>query len=263
MIEIAGLHIYPLKGGRGISLERMALDSIGPLEDRRWMMVDPDGSLVTQREIAQLCQIVAQPLEGGLRLEGPGRAAIEVPFPRQDRGRLTVRVWNDLVPAVDAGEPAAQWCSAQLGAPLRLVRLAHGANRRTDPSYDPIGGQVSFADGYPILLAGEASLADLNARLPIPLPMNRFRPNIVVRGSGPFAEDGWTRFGVNGIPFDAVKPCARCVVTTTDQQTGERGVEPLRTMARFRKRAAGVMFGVNVVHRGVGEVRVGDEIIRE
>jgi hypothetical protein len=260
MIEIASLHIYPLKGGRGISRPEIRLDQRGPEHDRRWMVVDPDGNLVTQREIADLCRVTALPTATGLRLEAPLVGALEVPDPPETDSHLTVRVWNDRVEAHDAGADAARWCTGFLGAPVRLVHLASRATRRTDPDYDPIGSPVGFADGYPILLAGEASLAGLNARLEVPLPMNRFRPNIVVRGSEPFAEDGWRRFWVNGIPFDNVKPCARCVVTTTDQESAERGVEPLKTLASFRKRGSGVMFGVNVVHRATGTVAVGQPI---
>ena len=260
MIEIAGLNIYPLKGARGIALDRLTLDPIGPVDDRRWMMVDPGGNLVTQREIAALCRIGARPVAGGLVLDGPGSAPLEVPVPAEDQDHLTVRVWDDTVLANDAGDRAAEWCSSQLEAPLRLVHLSARANRRTDSDYDPIGGLVSFADGYPILVASETSLADLNRRLEVSLPMNRFRPNIVVRGSEPFAEDGWKRFWVGGLPFDVVKPCARCVVTTTDQQSGERSVEPLRMLATFRRRGSGVMFGMNVVHRDIGEIGVGQEV---
>jgi hypothetical protein len=260
MIEIASLHVYPLKGARGISLDEVSLDGIGPEHDRRWMLVDPESNLVTQREIAALCQIVARPAGGRLVLEAPGETGLAVPTPAEPGDHLTVRVWDDSVEALDAGPEAARWCTAFLGAPVRLVHLAGRANRRTDPDYDPIGGLVGFADGFPILIAGEASLADLNRRLEVPLPMNRFRPNIVVRGSEAFAEDGWKRFWVNGIAFDVVKPCARCMVTTTDQQSGERGMEPLRTLATFRKRGSGVAFGMNVVHRGSGCIAVGQEV---
>lgn len=260
MIAVASLHVYPLKGARGITLDRMGLDRIGPEHDRRWMVVDPEGNLVTQREIAALCQVTARPSPAGLVLEAPDRPGIEVPTPRATSNRLTVRVWHDMVEALDAGPDASRWCAAFLGAPVRLVHLSDTANRRTDAAYDPIGGAVGFADGFPILLAAEASLGELNRRLDTPLPMNRFRPNIVVRGSEPFAEDGWKRFWVNGIAFDVVKPCARCVVPTTDQTSGRRGVEPLKTLATFRKRGSAVMFGMNAVHRATGTIAAGDRL---
>jgi uncharacterized protein len=176
---------------------------------------------------------------------------------------VTVRVWNDQCAAADAGDGAARWLSAALGRPVRLVWMPDGADRRTDPDYDPLGARVSFADGYPALLAGEASLAALNARLAVPLPMERFRPNVVVTGEAAFGEDTWRRFHIGAVPFDAVKPCARCAVTTIDQDTAERGPEPLRTLATFRRGPSGVLFGMNVVHRGGGVLRVGDPVTVE
>src|SRR5690606_10246558 len=143
-----------------------------------------------------------------------------------------------------------------LGADVRLVYIPDDADRRTDPGYDPIGAPVSFADGDPVLLISEEALTHLNGRLDTPLPMNRVRPNVVTTGSAPLAEDTWRAFSIAGIPFEGVKLCARCVVTTTDQDTGERGKEPLTTLAKFRKIGSGVMFGMNVVHRNTGVLRV-------
>jgi hypothetical protein len=260
MIEVSALTIYPLKGGRGIPVTELPIDPIGPRNDRRWVVVDADGVQVTQREIARLCQIVARPDDGRLRLGAPYAPTIEVPVPGPGEARRTVRIWDDQVEAVDAGDIAAQWLARFLGADVRLAFCPETTARRTDSDYDPIGSPVSFADGYPLLLISEASLADLNGRLPAPLPMNRFRPNLVVRGTEPFAEDGWRRFTVGSIAFDVVKPCARCVVTTTDQDTGERSPEPLRTLARFRRRGNGVQFGMNVVHRATGTIKVGDPV---
>lgn len=260
MIKVTALHVYPLKGGRGIEVDRIELDRFGPRNDRRWMVVDPDGSLVTQREFGRLCQVGATPDADSLVLSAPGRSPLPVPRPPAGAPTRRVRVWDDHVGAVDVGDDAAGWISEFLGAPTRLVFCPDDADRRTDPDYDAIGSPVSFADGYPLLVASEASLADLNARLDTPLPMNRFRPNLVVSGVDAFGEDGWRRFEVAGIPFDGVKLCARCPVTTTDQETGQRAQEPLRTMASFRKRNGGVMFGMNAVHRATGPIRVGDVV---
>ncbi len=260
MIRITSLHIYPLKGGRGIAVDQFDLDRFGPRDDRRWMVVDPDGALVTQREFGRLCQVGAVPETASLRLTAPGQSPLTVPRPRTGATTRVVRVWDDHVGAVDLGDEAAQWLTGFLGAPTRLVYCPDDAERTTDPDYDAVGSPVSFADGYPVLVVSEASLADLNTRLAAPLPMNRFRPNIVVTGVEPFGEDGWRRFEVAGIPFDGVKLCARCPVPTTDQDTGERAPEPLRTMATFRKRNGGVMFGMNAVHRALGPIRVGDQV---
>jgi uncharacterized protein YcbX len=262
MIRITHLNIYPLKSGAGIAVDRFDLDRFGPANDRRWMVVDPDGVLVTQREIVALRQVAATPNPERLTLQAPGREALDVP--RDDRApRRTVRVWDDQVEVVDAGDPAAQWLSDFLGRAVRLTYFPSWATRRTSRDYDPIGSDVGFADGYPILVVGQASLDDLNLRLATPLPMNRFRPNVVVSGTAPWEEDQWRRFSNGPVAFDAVKPCARCVMTTTDHDTGERASEPLRTLATFRKQGAGVMFGMNVVHRGPGTLRVGDTLTIE
>ena len=260
MIEISALNVYPLKGGRGVSLSEVAIGQFGPRDDRRWMVVDANGTFVSQREVARLCQVVATVDDSGLRLSAPYAPTTSIERPSETEPRRPVRVWNDQVDAIDAGDPAAAWFTAFLSIPSRLVYIPDTTYRRTDPGYDPIGSAVSFADGYPILLVGERSLEDLNTRLAAPLPMNRFRPNVVVTGIEPFEEDRWREFEIGGIQFDAVKPCARCMVTTTDQETGERSHEPLKTLATFRKRGSGVMFGVNVVHRGMGVIRVGDPV---
>jgi MOSC domain-containing protein len=260
MIEVSGLTVYPLKGGRGISIAELSIDSIGPRHDRRWVVVDAAGVHVTQRDVARLCQVVARPDGPLLRLSAPYAPTLEVLTPKAESPRRRIQVWDDGVDAIDAGDEAARWISDFLGAAVRLVHCPDPTNRRTDSDYDPIGSPVSFADGYPLLLVSEASLADLNGRLALPLPMNRFRPNLVVRGTEPFAEDAWRRFTIRGIRFDVVKPCARCLVTTTDQDLAVRGHEPLRTLATYRKRGEGVMFGMNVVHRGTGTITVGDQV---
>jgi hypothetical protein len=158
-------------------------------------------------------------------------------------------------------EPAAHaWFSRYLGFDCRLVYMDEAAHRPVDPQYAPEGREVSFADGYPLLLTAEASLADLNARLDAPVPMNRFRPNLVVAGGMAFAEDGWSRVRIGAVPFQVVKPCARCVVTTIDPQTAAQGKEPLRTLSRFRRRQGKVFFGENLIPEQPGIVRVGDPV---
>ncbi len=262
MIHITNLHIYPLKSGAGIAVDQFDLDRFGPENDRRWMVVDTDNALLTQRELVALRLVTATPSANQLTLGAPGFDDLTIA--RDDQApRRTVQVWNDSVEAVDSGDRAAEWLSEFLGQAVRLAYMPSWAIRRTSPDYDPIGANVGFADGYPILVVGQASLGDLNQRLDTPLPMNRFRPNVVVTGTSPYEEDRWLRFTSNGVSFDAVKPCARCAITTTDQVTGERAQEPLRTLATFRKLGSGVMFGMNVVHRGPGTLRVGDGLTIE
>jgi len=260
MIVVSSLVVYPLKGGRGISCPAVALDHFGPRFDRRWMVVEPAGTFLTQREAPRLCLVSARPIDGGLRLEAPGAEPCELAALDRGSSRRMVRIWSDRTGAFDCGDGAARWCSAWLGRECRLVQLPEAASRRTDPDYDPAGSPVAFADGYPMLLIGEASLDDLNRRLQHPVPMNRFRPNVVVRGSEPFAEDGWRHFRIGEVRLEAVKPCARCTVPTVDQATSDTGKEPLTTLATFRKRGSGVLFGVNVVHRNRGTLAVGDPV---
>jgi uncharacterized protein YcbX len=173
---------------------------------------------------------------------------------------IATQVWEDSLAVVAPDHKADDWFSNYLGHEAMLAYMPSSVMRPVDAQYAPDGGRASFADGFPFLLVGEASLADLNARLATPVPMNRFRPNLVVSGSLPFAEDAWRHVTIGGIPMQVVKPCARCVVTTTDQVTLERGHEPLRTLATFRRQEGKVMFGQNVVHYGTGMLRVGDRV---
>jgi uncharacterized protein YcbX len=170
-------------------------------------------------------------------------------------------VWDDSCEATWVGERAAAWFTQFLGSACSLVHMAEQVVRPADPAFAPPESRVSFADGFPFLLISEESLADLNGRLADPLPMNRFRPNLIVAGGEPYAEDGWKEIQIGGVSLKVVKPCGRCVVTTTDQSTGERGQEPLRTLATYRRRDGLVMFGQNVVHERPGRLRLGDRVL--
>jgi hypothetical protein len=204
---------------------------------------------------------------GCLELAAPGRAPLQVPLaddgvPRA--GAVTacdVVIWNDTVAAVDAGDEAAEWLHGAVGESARLVFMPDGAHRAVNARYGAPGDHVSFADAYPYLVISTASLDDLNARLPKPVPMDRFRPNLVVTGCAPYAEDGWRRVRIGPVVFRLVKPCIRCTVPTIDQATGAPdGPEPLRTLAGYRNGEDGVRFGMNVIAEGEGLVRAGDEV---
>jgi uncharacterized protein YcbX len=179
-----------------------------------------------------------------------------------DGSRTRVRIWRDHVQVADQGAAAADWLSTFLEYPCRLVRLPEDVVRPVDPEFATrADDQVGLADGFPVLLISEESLADLNRRLAAPLPMNRFRPNVVVSGAGvPFAEDTWREIQIGEVRFSLVKACARCITTTTDQRTAERGVEPLATLASYRRVPRGVLFGQNLVHAGPGRIAVGDPL---
>jgi uncharacterized protein YcbX len=255
--RVAGLHVYPVKSCGGTDLERAEVDGLGILHDRRWMIVDGHGRFLSQRTVPLLATIRVTLGPGRLVLAAPGRSTLDLaPIPT---GVATepVTVWRDTVAALPMGAEAAEWLTSLLGFPARLVRLAPETRRAA--KRDPAGTRprISFADAYSFLVVSRESLDELNARLEVPLPMNRFRPNIVLEGAGPFAEDGWTRVRIGPVELDMAGRCARCATTTTDQETGARGVEPLRTLATFRREGAEVMFGQNANHRGTGEIAVG------
>jgi uncharacterized protein YcbX len=256
--RIASLHVYPLKSCRGIDVDSFRLADTGPEWDRRWMIVTPAGIFITQRSHPAMATI-AVALEGGmLRLTTAGRPPLEV---SADHGGKSwpVVVWKSACLGIDAGDAAAAWLSDVLGEPLRLVRQDPVKPRHANPQYagpDPV--PVSFADAYPILMISRASLEELNRRLPAPIPMTRFRPNVVIDGVEAHAEDAMTRFRAGPVVLRGIKRSDRCPITTTDQLSGERDPrqEPLRTLATYRHDYVlkGVVFGQNcVVEAGVGE----------
>ncbi len=259
-IRLTGLNIYPIKAARGIPLDKSAVDEFGLRYDRRWMVVDESGGFLSQRSHPRLALIVPSIRDGTLQVDAPGMPTLQTALHPNATLATSVTVWDDTCLATWVGDRAAEWFSDFLGSPCSLVYMADQVVRSADPAFAPPGVRVSFADGFPFLMISEESLADLNRRLADPLPMNRFRPNLVVGGGEPYAEDGGGRIEIGSIRLQVVKPCARCLVTTTDQATGERGKEPLRTLATYRKVAGEVMFGQNVVHEAPGRLRVGDEV---
>lgn len=247
---ITALNIYPVKSCAGTAVPRARLTATGFEHDRQWMIVRPDGRFVTQREMPRLALIRPEVGTGTLHLSAPGLERLTLNS--EDNGvRTRVVVWRDECDAIDAGEQAAQWLEQFLGATLRLVRFDPGRKRASDTAWTgTIEALNQFSDGFPWLLISEASLDALNARLERPLPMNRFRPNIVVAGIAPFEEDALQSLSNERVMLRPVKPCTRCAITTTSQERGERdGNEPLRTLRTFRfdARLRGVTFGQNVV----------------
>lgn len=262
-MHISSLNIYPIKGCRGHSVATTAIEPLGIVGDRRLMLVDASGRFVSQREEPLLATITPE-LEGTrltVRVAGATPLALEI-----DPGGalIDVRLWRDEFRATDQGERAAAWFADVLGTALRLVWFGPHSSRPIDPTYSPgPDAQTAFTDGYPVLAVTEASLADLNTRLVDAVPMARFRPNLAVQGGAAWSEDAWHVVTIGGVTFDAVKPCARCVVTTADQQTGARDSrqEPLRTLASFRTvPGLGVIFGQNLVARASGRLSVGDTV---
>jgi uncharacterized protein len=260
-VRLAGLNIYPIKSARGIALEQSEVDSFGLRYDRRWMVVNPSGEFLSQRTHPRLALIAPAIGDGILRIAAPGMPPLDLPLHSVGPARSRVAVWRDVCAASWVGDEPAGWLSEFLGSACGLVYMPDRVVRPADPEFAPAGTRVSFADGFPFLLISEESLADLNQRLPAHLPMNRFRSNLVVAGGEPYAEDGWHQIAIGEIPMRVVKPCARCVVTTTDQTTGERGKEPLRTLATYRRQGDEVMFGQNVVHGKQGTLRLDDPVV--
>lgn len=257
-MHIASLHVYPVKGARGISLDQADLLASGIRHDRRFMVVDANGTFLTQREEPRLALVEVAVTEERLALHVAGSSAtIDLPPLARERARRHVRVWDDEVAAVDVGGASAELFSDLIGRRCSLVFMPPDVVRPVDPAYARPGDRVGFADGFPVLVASLASLADLNARLvqnrASPSPMDRFRPNIVVEGGEPFAEEGATAArielggGTGTVRLRMPKRCARCQVTTVDQRTAETGKEPLRTLASYRTVANKVNFAMNAI----------------
>ena len=273
MLRISQLTIYPIKSMSGITVDRARVTDRGLEHDRRWMLIDRDNSFLTQREFPAMALMKVELTPEGLRVRHPLQPVpLTIPFPSQtDAGTsdgtptgtssTIVRIWDDTCPARFVSGEADDWFSSALNTNCRLVYMPDETARITDQNYAPEGSITSFADGYPFLLIGQASLDELNGRLDQPLPMDRFRPNIVFTGGSPYQEDSLQAFSIRNIRFRGVKLCARCKITTIDQATARQGKEPLRTLARYRARDNKVLFGQNLVHEGTGELAVGDELV--
>lgn len=261
-MRVASLHVYPVKSCRGIALQRASVLARGIEHDRRWMLIDAAGVFVTQREAPALARIDVVLGGDGVVLSAWGHGEVRVPLrPSPDAPRRAVRIWKTEIVAIDCGDAAARWLSTWVGAPVRLVFMPDDATRAVSPEHARPGDVVGFADGFPLLLAATASLADLNDRLQGPVPMDRFRPNLVVSGGAPWDEDGWARVQIGGVALRVAKPCGRCTLITIDQGTGERtGAEPLRTLASFRQREGSALFGQNLIPDAPGWLAVGDAL---
>jgi uncharacterized protein len=267
LVHVSALARYPVKSCRGAWVEAAVVEPWGLRGDRRWMITEPDGAFVTARALPRLVLVEPVPDEHGLTLHAAGREPLRVPTP-VDAPLADVQVWRDQVKAMIAGEDAADWLSAVIGAPLQLVYLDDPLRRPVDPGFGVPGDVVTFADGFPLLGTTDASLAALNDLIAAgpnaaegPVDMRRFRPNVVIAGTAPWAEDDWTELRIGEARFRAAKPCSRCVLTTVDPDTGERGKEPLATLARHRRIGKMIVFGMNLVPDNPGaSVHVGDVV---
>jgi uncharacterized protein YcbX len=261
-MHLSQINIYPIKSLKGISLTEAMIGDRGLQYDRRWMITDKSGKFFTQRELPKMATITVSIAEDGLRLSAPGAPDVTVEFKPEDGRETSVTIWNDEPQALVYRNGINDWLSRVLETECQLVHMADEHRRSVEPDRAINDDIVSFADAYPFLVISEASLEDLNSKLEEQLPMNRFRPNLVVSGATPIDEHNWRKFSVGKNIFYGVKPCKRCVMTTIDQDSGEfTGKEPLKTLATYRGVPGGVIFGENLLAENPGGVvRVGDEI---
>ncbi len=282
-MRISEINIYPIKSLKGISVESAVIERHGLQYDRRWLLLDANGTFMTQREVPKMATVSVAIRENGLLVTADGITAMVVPFDPQNGEEIVAEVWGTKSRAIAYGGGVDAWFSQVLGLDCKLAYMPDDAGREVNELFNAGEDVVSFADGYPQLLIGEASLADLNRKLEeanksvgAPLLMNRFRPNIVVDSTEAFAEDDWKRIKVGEAVFRSTRPCARCVMTTVDQAKGEfTGKEPLKTLSTYRlakdvipdryelfgMNATAVCFGQNLVAESIGEtINVGDEV---
>jgi uncharacterized protein YcbX len=258
-VRLSALHRYPLKSGRAQILQTATVGAIGIDGDRNWMLIDANGEMITGREFPKLVLVEAVADADGATFTAPGQQPLRVPS-----DAMTVEqdceVWKHRFTALSGSQSADRWFSAYIGEDCRLLYIGNVPGRRRLPTDGQI--PLSFADGYPLLLIGQASLDDLNARLKQPVAMLAFRPNLVVEGAVAFAEDRWRRVRIGGVLFDVAKPCTRCIFTTVDPERGERSAdrEPLLTLARYRRSEIGTCFGMNLIARSAGRLHLGDTV---
>jgi uncharacterized protein YcbX len=256
---VHSLCIYPVKSLAGISVQAFDLDDFGPVRDRRWMIVDDDRHFVTQRKMPTLARITTKIINNQIEVTIPGEGAFTL-TPTNDR--LSALVWRDWVQALvgktDANEALSRFCSQS----MRFVYMPETSFRRVDMARVHDIRRVSFADGFPLLVANLASLEELNGRLELPVEMRRFRPNIVIEGAEPWAEDEWLELNVGAIRLSLVKPSFRCVMTTVDPDTGVKDpfTQPLKTLSSYRRTEGGVVFGINAIHESSGRITVGNTV---
>ncbi|HEY9772766.1 MAG TPA: MOSC N-terminal beta barrel domain-containing protein [Planktothrix sp.] len=261
---VTEINIFPIKSCAGTSVQSASIGATGFENDRRFMVCDADGKFLTQRQSSRMALIKPEMLEhnGGisLRLTAPNMEPFELTAIETGRN-IDVEIWGQGCVAVDQGDEVGQWFTSYLEVKTRLVTMDPAFIRTIDEKYRVSEeDQVSFADGYPVLLISQASLDDLNSRLAQPILMNRFRPNIVVDGTAPFEEDTWKCVNIGPVEFSVVKPSSRCVMTTIEQATAQRAVEPLKTLATYRRFEKQILFGENLIHRNTGVIRVGDSL---
>ncbi len=256
------INIYPIKSLGGLSLQSAVIEQRGLKYDRRWMLINDKNMFMTQREYPQMSLLQVELTDNRLTVKHKKKNTepLIIPFNIVSSQRIIVPIWDDMCEVLKADIEINEWFSASLEVKCSLVFMPDDSKRKVDPRYDIGNNIVGFADAYPFLIIGEESLSDLNSRLTEKLPMNRFRPNFVFSGGYPFIEDKWKKFKIGDLIFYSVKPCSRCTVTTVNQQTAEKGKEPLATLSTYRQLNNKVLFGWNLVHESTGMVKIGKSI---
>jgi uncharacterized protein YcbX len=259
-LTLSEIWIYPIKSLGGISLTQARVMKKGLQFDRRWMLVDDAGVFLTQR-VHPIMALFKTSIDGTHLTIRFKEHTLQLPLaPTYDPSPLTVTIWDDSVTAYEVSAETSAWFSHHLGMSCRLVYFPEENPRQVDLKYSPEGNHVSLADAYPLLIIGQSSLDDLNRRMQVPLPMNRFRPNLVFTGGEPYEEDTWHDFAVGTTRFIGAKPCARCALPTVNQDTAEKGQEPTRTLATYRRSENKILFGQNVLTVDPAIVTVGEAI---
>ncbi|MDN5203536.1 MOSC domain-containing protein [Fulvivirgaceae bacterium BMA10] len=261
-LVLSQINVYPIKSLGGFPLKRAKLTRTGFEHDRKWMLINTENTFMTQRKYPQMSLVSVEVHVDFLLLKHKTKnlETFKLPVTEAQGELIEVGVWNDICEAVFVGKEIDQWLSEALDQPCRLVQMPEATHRYVEKEYAKNNETVGFADAYPFLMIGEESLNDLNGRLKEAVPMNRFRPNLVFSGGEPYIEDKFHEMRIGGQSFHAVKPCARCVLLTVNQQTGEKGSEPLKTLSTYRKNGNSVYFGQNLLHQNQGTVAVGDSI---
>ena len=261
-MELTGLHIYPVKSLAGLSLSSSAVTPRGLKHDRRYILIDNKGGFLTQRHFPHMAHLHPEATENGWLIRHKLNPAwqIEIPYVWESGPEIQAPIWKDAPLALEADAETNEWFTDMLHVPCRLAFMPDHSHRQIDPDFSRPGEYVSFADGYPLLMVGESSLADLNSRMDTPVGMDRFRPNLVFTGDEAYAEDGYGAFSIGELKFRGVKTCARCVLTTVDPETAKKGTEPLKTLTQYRNVKGRIIFGMNVIPEDEGTLEVGMRI---
>ena len=259
-MQLKSLYLYPVKSCAPLKVESARVEARGLAHDRRWMVVDHNGVFVTGRQFPKLTLMRALPEEEGTRVTAPGMPSLVLDPPAAPLA--TVSIWKNDTHAFVGADAGSEWISSYLGIDARFVYMGLGLERHLNPNYAQPGDLVSFADSFPIMLIGDKSLELLNSKLATPVAMERFRPNLVVRTAMPHEEDDWARLSIGGIEFEVAKACTRCNFVNVDPASGARSEvgEPLKTLTQYRRSDIGVTFGRHLIPRGLGEIRLGDEV---